>query len=113
MLQVQFADAIKREQDRQSRITIEYRAFLDSLDEMRQRMLETFSDMPKSMVYIIHHHAHELLDGVWKSSDEHSKALFRARFTEFLKTVYDDTAKALLGQEKKLPKATLRFIEAV
>jgi len=112
MLKVKFCEEIKRKQEEECRITNDYRDFLDSIDEMKQKMLETFSDMPKPMVYIIHHHAKHLIDDIWKSPDERSQALSRSRFADFLTAVYDDTSKALIGQERlKLPAATLKLIK--
>lgn len=113
MLKVKFAEEIKREQEKESRITNDYRDFLDSIDEMKKKMLETFSDMPKPMVFIIHHHAKHLIDDIWKSPDDRSQALSRSRFADFLTAVYDDTSKALVGgnQQFKLPAATLKLIK--
>jgi len=111
MLQVKFSEEIKRKQDEERRITKDYKDFLDSIDEMKQKMLETFSDMPKPMVYVIHHHAKHLIDNIWKSPDERSQALSRSRFAFFLIAVYDDTSKVLIGDHQlKLPTKTLKLI---
>ncbi len=112
MLKVRFAAEIERKKEEEQRATNDYKEFLDSIGEMKQKMLATFPDMPKSIVYSIHHHAKYLLDEIWKSSDEASQVKSRSRFADFLMAVYNDTANALVSeQELKLPKETLKLIK--
>ena len=112
MLEVKFSEEIKRKQEEERRITNDYRDFLDSIEEMKQKMLETFSEMPKPMVHIIHHHAKHLIDEMWKANDEHSKALASTRFTNFLTSVYNDTTNTIADStQKKLPTETLKLIQ--
>jgi len=112
LLQIGLDEELKRKQEEEYRITNDYKDFLDSIDEMKVKMLETFSDMPKPMVYVIHHHAKHLIDEIWKTHDERSQALSRARFAEFLTAVYHDTSNALVQENSNcLPAETLKFVK--
>ena len=114
LLQVRFKEEIIRKQEEEHRITNDYKDFLDSIDEMKKKMLETFTDMPKPMVYVIHHHAKHMIDEIWKNHDEHAQTISRVRFTEFLTAVYRDTKNAMLNEESmKMPTETLKYIKGV
>ena len=112
LLKIKFAEEIKRKQEQEKRITNDYKDFLDSIDEMKKKMLDTFTDMPKPMVYVIYHHAKQLIDEIWKSPDDRSQALSRSQLADFLIAVYDDTAHALSSNERlKLPSKTLQIVQ--
>jgi hypothetical protein len=63
------------------------------------------------MIHIIHHHAKQLIDSMWKASDEVSKRLCEEKFAGFLMAVFEDTRQALISADgEKSPTRTLRLI---
>jgi hypothetical protein len=111
MLRVRFDAEITREREKEASDTRDYLQFLATIDEMKQKMLKTFSDMPPPMVHIIHHHAKQLIDRMWKANDEVSKRLCEAKFAGFLMAVFEDSRQALItAGGEKLPTKTLKLI---
>lgn len=108
-IKVKFSEEIIRIKEKETRITQDYKDFLNSIDEMKEKIIDTFTDMPKPMAYIIHNHARQLIDNMWNNSDDNVQKMCQARLAEFFMIVYDDTSKALIGQGK-LPAKTLQLI---
>ena len=112
LLQETLSGKIERKREEEKRKIQDYKEFLDSIDEMKQKLLETFSDMPTPMVHVIHHHAKQLIDDMWKTQDDRNQAIARTRFTDFLMAVYNDTTHALVeNQQLKLPTKTLEIVQ--
>jgi hypothetical protein len=111
MLKIKFGQELIRERENQSRITRDYKEFLDSLDEMKERVKQTFVNMPPPMVFIIHNHARELLDDCWRNSDERAREICKTRLTDLMLIVYEDAQQAMIDKSDiKIPKKTLELI---
>ncbi|MGH8499817.1 MAG: hypothetical protein ACRERV_13585, partial [Methylococcales bacterium] len=91
LLKIQFAEEIKRTRERETRITQDYKEFLDHIDEMKMQIVEAFPEMPKALALLIHQHAKRLIDELWNNPDEQTQQLYRAKLAEFLRVVFDDT----------------------
>lgn len=112
-LEIQFDEQLKRVQERETRITEDYRQFLNSIDEMKTQIVESFPDMPKVMALIIHQHAKQLVDKMWnESTDKQVQGEFQAQLASFLSLVFDDTARILADETMpKIPSKTLAYLE--
>ena len=112
MLEIKFAEQLQRVQERESRITQDYREFLDQIDEMKIQIVEAFPDMPKVMALVIHQHAKHLVDKMWNDSSDKDHSLFQAELTAFLGMVLDDTTRVLIDNDRaKIPSKTLQHIQ--
>ncbi len=111
LLKVKFSGETVRAKEREARITQDYKEFLDQIDEMKGHIAETFPDMPKALALVIHHHAKQLIDEMWRYSDVDDQSLCRAKLAHFLTVVFDDTTEVFLNEEKpKIPTRTLKLI---
>ena len=111
LLRIKFAEETAQAKEREARITQDYKEFLDKIDEMKGHIGEAFPDMPKALALVIHHHAKQLIDEMWRYSDASDQDLCRAKLAQFLTVVFDDTTEALLHEEKpKIPQRTLKLI---
>ena len=112
MLRVKLSEQLIRVKAREARTTQDYKEFLDMIDEMKVQIVEAYPDMPKVMALVIHQHAKQLIDDMWNNPDEQMQNQCRARLSQFIKIVYDDTAGVLLaGDHSKLPNKTIDQIE--
>ncbi len=103
-------ELLKQWEEKQTRITRNYKEFLDSIDDMKQMVLQTFTDMPKPMAYIIHHKAQEMLDDSWHNADAKSRELCRAKLTNLMLLLAKDAEQAMIG-ETKMPVQTIEYIQ--
>ena len=111
ILKIQFSQELERTRERETRITQDYREFLENIDDMKSQIVEAFPDMPKALALLIHQHAKQLIDDMWNNPDERAQNLYRAKLTEFLKVVFDDTSQSALEEHKpKIPERTLKLI---
>lgn len=111
-LEIEFSEQLKRVQAREAGVTRDYEEFLDQIDAMKARIVETFPDMPPVLALLIHQHAKQLVDAMWHESTEQSRQLSQARLTEFLKIVFDETRMVVMSQESsRLPEKTIACIE--
>ncbi len=111
-LEIEFAGQLQRIQEREARTTQDYREFLDTIDEMKIQIVESFPDMPKVMALVIHQHAKHLVDKMWNDSNEQHQALFQAELAAFLGLVFDDTSRVMVDNKStKIPDKTLAHIE--
>ncbi|MGH8549649.1 MAG: hypothetical protein ACRERU_13815 [Methylococcales bacterium] len=110
-LKIQFTQELVRARERETRITQDYKEFLDTIDEMKMQIVETFPDMPKALALLIHQHAKRLIDELWNNPDEQAQKLYRAKLAEFLKVVFDDTSQTVFEDKKpRIPERTLKLI---
>jgi hypothetical protein len=111
ILKIKFNEELVRVREKETRDTRDYKEFLDSIDEMKIKIIQTFPDMPKPTAYVIHHHAKQLLDEIWRNSDERTRQIDCVKLADFLAVVYDDTTQLMLGESTvKFPKKTIEFI---
>ncbi|MGH8474472.1 MAG: hypothetical protein ACRER2_01655 [Methylococcales bacterium] len=111
LLKIQFSEEIKRIREKETRITQDYKEFLDNIDEMKMQIVEAFPDMPKALALLIHQHAKRLIDELWNNPDEQTQKLYRAKLAEFLRVVFDDTTQTIVEDKKpRIPERTLALI---
>ena len=112
LLKIKFAEEINRAEEREARITVDYKEFLDKIDEMKGQITETFPDMPKAFALLIHQHAKGLIDSMWRNSDMRSQSLGRKKLARFSSVVLDDTTQVLMNEDSpKIPIKTLKLIQ--
>lgn len=112
MLKCKHDGELLRLQESERRLFNDYKDYLDSLDEMKVQLLNTFTNMPKPLIHILHHHAKQIVDEMYKVNDRNSQVMIKARLSEFFKTIYSDTAKAIkCNGNYNLPEETLKLIE--
>lgn len=112
MLRIRFEEELTREKENQIRITRDYKEFLDSLDEMKNTIKDTFKRIPPPMVYVIHNHARDLLDGSWHNSDSKAREICKSRLADFMLVVFEDAEQAMLeSSEEEFPTKTLSLIK--
>jgi hypothetical protein len=110
-LKIQFTEELARTREKETRITQDYKEFLDTIDEMKMHIVEAFPDMPKALALLIHQHAKRLIDDMWNNPDEQAQKLYRAKLAEFLKVVFDDTSRTVFEDKKpRIPEKTLKLI---
>ncbi|MCI0733338.1 MAG: hypothetical protein L0Y38_05900 [Methylococcaceae bacterium] len=111
MLKIQFTEELARTREKETRITQDYKEFLDTIDDMKMQIVETFPEMPKALALLIHQHAKRLIDDMWNNSDERAQQMYRAKLAEFLKVVFDDTSQTVFEDNKpRIPERTLKLI---
>ncbi len=98
---------VKMEEEHQTR---QFGEFLNSIDDMKSKMLERFSSMPMPVALMIHHHATELLKEAWHNPDAREKLKNQNKFTELMLTMSKELVDASSG--KPLPEKTLELISA-
>jgi hypothetical protein len=111
-MKIKFSEKLQRIKAREARTTLDYKEFLDMIDEMKVQIIEAYPDMPKVMALVIHQHAKRLIDDIWNNPDEHMQSQCRAKLSQFIQVVYDDTSTVLFdNQRSKIPSKTLYQIE--
>ena len=112
LLNIRLSEQLNRIKEREQSTTRDYKEFLDMIDDMKGQIVDAYPEMPKVMALVIHQHAKQLIDDMWNNPDENTQNQCRAKLTQFIKIVYDDTAQVLIGSEKfKIPSKTLEHIE--
>jgi hypothetical protein len=112
LLKVRLSADIELKRFQEKLLVRDYTEFRNSLEELKQKLLATFPDIPKPLIYSIYHHAKCLLDATLNAPDEASHAKSLSRFAEFLIAVYKDTENALLSdQEPQFLVETLHLID--
>jgi type I site-specific restriction endonuclease len=111
-LEVRFNGRKKRIQLDEEDKTEEFRDFLDSIKETRQKILEYYPKMPKPTALNIHHHAAELLRDAWNSPNIQVALKKQLKFMELMEKVGEDFEELAEGSTKKLrPERTIKYIK--
>jgi hypothetical protein len=111
-MRIKFSEQLSRIKAREARTTLDYKEFLDMIDEMKMQIIEAYPDMPKVMALVIHQHAKRLIDDIWNNPDEQMQSQCRAKLAQFIEIVYDDTTAVLIDEQRsKIPSRTLYQIE--
>jgi len=111
-MEIRFKEECNRIRLEEQRQTMQFKEFLDSIDEMKSNMLSYYTTMPKPIALMIHHHAGELLKEAWFSQDTRARLRNQTRFTDLMLTITEDLAE--LGNDstaRALPEKTLAFIQ--
>ena len=91
-----------------------YKRFLQSIENIREKLEEFYPNMPLAMVIVIHEYATQLLNQMWESSDDKEKLTYRKNLVEFLASVSEDTNLKVLESSHNsstLPHRTLKCIK--
>jgi len=92
--------------------TEEFRDFLDSIKETKQKILEYYPQMPKPMAFNNHHHAAQLLRDAWDSPNIQVALKKQLKFMELMEKVGEDFEELAEGSMKKLrPERTIKYIK--
>jgi hypothetical protein len=112
LMEVRFKEERRRLQMQEERNTRHFSEFLDSIDEMKTNMLSYYTNMPKPIALMIHHHAAELLKEAWHCPNARERLKRQTRFTELMLAVTEDLAELECeGERKTLPEKTIAFIQ--
>jgi hypothetical protein len=92
-----------------------YQRFLDSIEDLREKLEEVYPNMPPALILVIHEYATQLLYKLWDSPDGQDKLTGRKDLVKFLALVSEDTDPLALqavtnNQSAALPHKTLKYI---
>ncbi|MUH00900.1 hypothetical protein F7734_55010 [Scytonema sp. UIC 10036] len=87
----------------------DYKEFLKAIDELKDKLKQSYSQMPLTLILSVHRHAKHLLNSMWEASDIEDKILLERKFTKFLVTIHEDTTLLLnaSGNPPTLPQKTI------
>ena len=89
----------------------DYQQYLDSLNQLKQRIQTSYAHLPDAIAHTIHHHAKSLLNAMWEAENLAEKITLEAQLIKFMTTIHDE---ALLHRTEslsdKLPENTLKLI---
>ena len=90
----------------------DYQHYLDSLDQLKQSIQNSFTHLPESFALTIHHHAKHLLHHMWESEDYEQKIHYEMQLIQFMTAVHEDARLRLEdASSRKLPESTLNLIQ--
>ena len=104
---------LKMLKDKHDREIKDYKQFLDAIDEMKEKIIETYQSIPLPMALTIHRHAKGLLNSLWDTDDLEEKILHERKLLRFLETIYEDTLALPADSPhstRALPAKTIAFI---
>jgi hypothetical protein len=109
-MEVRFKGYKKRLEMGEEHQTRQFGQFLDSIDEIKDKILQQYAQMPRPIGLMIHHHAAELLKEAWHNPDARERLKKQNRFTELMLAVSNDLADLGGNNPKLLPEKTLKLI---
>jgi len=90
----------------------DYKQYLTSLDQLKRSILASYTHLPESVAFTIHHHAKHLLNQMWEAEDLEQKIQQEIRLINFLTTVHEDARLHMEGvTTEKMPERTLGLIQ--
>jgi transposase-like protein len=90
----------------------DYKQYLTSLDKLKQSIRNSYTHLPESVAFTIHHHAKYLLHKMWEAEDFEEKMRHEMRLIQFMTAVHEDARLHLEGaSNEKLPERTLGLIQ--
>ncbi len=112
MKQMQGTDLamLKAQSEQQFR---DYKEYLDSIDQLKVLIQESYSHLPNAVSLLIHHHAKQMLNQMWECEDFQEKIGHEAKLIELMKAVHKDTLELPpeIGDKQQFPKRTLKLIK--
>lgn len=89
----------------------DYKQYLASLDKLKHSIRNSYTHLPESVAFTIHHHAKYLLHKMWEAEDFEEKMQHEMQLIQFMTTVHEDARLHLEGVTTgKLPERTLKLI---
>jgi transposase-like protein len=89
----------------------DYKDYLKSLDQLKRSLQSSYSHLPETVAFTIHHHAKYLLHKMWETDDFEQKMRHEMRLITFMTTIHEDARLYLEGQTTEhLPENTLKLI---
>jgi hypothetical protein len=90
----------------------DYRQYLESLEQLKCSIQNSYTHLPDAIAFTIHHHAKHLLNLMWEAENHELKMFHEMRLIKFMTTIHEDARSHLEGDcVKKLPEKTLNLIE--
>lgn len=90
----------------------DYKQYLDSIDQLKILIQQSFAHLPSAVSLTIHHHAKQILKQMWDSDDIRKKLRHEAQLIQFMTAVHQDTLEPSPGRSdrQQLPTRALRMI---
>jgi hypothetical protein len=109
--EIELREEIKRLELQEQSVTRDYVDFLGAIDQLKDRIVKTFDNMPRPIALLIHHHAKQMLHEMWQADDLHERLGHEQRLLNFMAVIHDDTARlGQVGDMHRLPLKTIEFI---
>lgn len=91
----------------------DYQQYLQSLDKLKQSLVQSYDHLPEVVAFTIHHHAKQLLNRMWEARDEREKIRVEMQLLRFMTAVHEDSQAALSSQQPlNLPEKTLAILDS-
>jgi seryl-tRNA synthetase len=88
----------------------DYKQFLDAIDDLKERIQRSYSNIPLPLVLTIHRHAKILLNNMWDQDNIEQRNAMERKMIMFLEAVYEDTAYLPGDTKNGLPIKTITLI---
>jgi hypothetical protein len=109
--EIELREEIKRIEMQEQSVTRDYKEFLHEIDQLKGRIITTFTNMPKPMALLIHHHAKQMLNEMWQADDLNERLAHEQKLLNFMSVIYDDTLRlSYEGELARLPMKTIEFM---
>jgi len=109
---IEYEAKLKQLQMKVDQETKNYEYFLQDLDKMKAKIMNTFKHVPPTIALLIHRHASELLNQMWNENDITKRTTLEVKLFNLLNTVNDDV-RALEASEEGTyyrPEKTITLI---
>ncbi len=91
----------------------DYKQYLDSIDQLKTLIQDSYSHLPSAVSLLIHHHAKQMLNLMWECEDFQEKLGHEAKLIELMTAVHQDTLDLpKVNDKQQFPKRTLRLIKS-
>lgn len=89
----------------------DYQHYLDSLDQLKLSIQNSYTHLPESVALTIHHHAKHLLHNMWEAEEYEQKIRYEMQLIQFMTAVHEDARLHLEGENTgNLPESTLKLL---
>lgn len=90
----------------------DYQHYLESLDQLKLSIQNSYTHLPESVALTIHHHAKHLLHQMWEVEDDEQKIQQEMQLIRFMTAVHEDARLRLEdATQRNLPESTLNLIQ--
>jgi len=91
----------------------DYEQYLDSIDQLKTLIQDSYLHLPSAVSLMIHHHAKLMLNQMWECEDFQEKLGHEAKLIELMTAVHEDTLDlpSEVNDKQQFPKRTLRLIK--
>jgi hypothetical protein len=89
----------------------DYRQYLQALEQLKINLKANYAHLPDALIFTIHNHAKNLLNGMWEADNPAEKYQLESKFIRFMTTIHEETACSnSISTESRLPENTLKLI---